>query len=43
MLADETNRCLLVRPDGYVGWEGLDTTRANDMLRLNVLRILSVI
>ncbi|MBK0032631.1 FAD-dependent monooxygenase [Erwinia sp. S43] len=32
--------CLLVRPDGYVAWEGLDMTAAYDVLRQGVMAVL---
>ncbi|CAP41666.1 MULTISPECIES: FAD-dependent oxidoreductase [Pseudomonadota] len=32
--------CLLVRPDGYVAWEGLDMTAAYDALRQGVMAVL---
>ncbi|MCZ0927985.1 FAD-dependent monooxygenase [Halomonas janggokensis] len=33
--------CLLIRPDGYIAWEALDTTAAYDTLRQGLMRILS--
>lgn len=32
--------CLLVRPDGYVAWEGLDMTAAYDALRQGLMAVL---